>query len=317
MFQHGSLLPRHHVIATVHCFRRSRNLDRASVDDSAPATGCKRAVPPLLVACLSHLSHTYTKQCMLARSSLARLTISRHPNSRYRMPQLTLGSNLALSTEAPTPSPTKTASHARTTSTSTPFKYGEMAGTLAADLKKLGVDKGQANTSDKGGTVAGGEDRTAAHGEPTTAPKHQPEDEIKTENIDEKTKREASKGGRRHNPAKAKTTATAPTHEDVEMDDPDHAKAAGGAQGEADADGTPGNASAQHKAKKAKGGETGGEVETGKDVSGATGPRGKKRAPSEDEGGVAGERGKEGGAKKTKEVYYVRESRSALQATRG
>ncbi len=235
----------------------------------------------------------YRPHILLRSANNRPLRLPRKSLTTARMPQLTLGTNLSISTKAPTPSPRKTTAHSRTTlkgkpTPSTPLRYGEMESSLDTDIHKLGVEKSQVN-------LAGG------YGNKEGKPTHQPQDEIDTSKIDPKTKREAI--SKTAHPEKAKETAIAPTADDVDVDDPDHAIVGASAQFEADGHGST-NASKQHSQKRV--GTQVSEMQD-KDVSGK-GPRSKKRAPSEDEGGVAGQRGKgEGNGKKKKDAYYVRE----------
>jgi hypothetical protein len=210
----------------------------------------------------------------LLNKVLLRSANSLHPRRiALQMPQTTLGKGLKISSEPPSPAK---ASKPKNNSTLTP---------LPSDLETLGLRRTYLEHVHKETVEQGRKGNDEAKDRPS-------KEEIKKGlSAEADLQNSETKGSKR---SKKETSNYAPTKDDVDIEDPDHQEVAKEVQ-----DDIPslseqkalGNASISHTTGESENQPTA-NTETGNDVSGTKDGRGKKRAPSPDEGGAAGERGK-------------------------
>jgi hypothetical protein len=231
---------------------------------------------------------------LFVKTPLLRSAISLRPQrSVLAMPQTTLGKGLKISSEPPSPAKaTKPKNSSKLTpavaAAKTNGNQGRFSGkesSLTNDLEKLGLSRTYLEEVYQDSVEQGRKGNDEA--------KDRPSEEELTKGSKAEADLQASetKGSKR---SKNETSNYAPTKDDVDIQDPDHREVAKEVQDDIPSGSDQekvGNASLSHTTKGSKSGAEA-KSEAGTAVSGAKDGRGKKRAPSPDEGGAAGERGK-------------------------
>lgn len=208
------------------------------------------------------------------------------------MPQTTLGKGLKISSNPPSPSkPTRVKGSSKFTPAVAAAKangnQGKFSGkesSIKSDLEQLGLPA--TYLEDVYGEQV--EQGHKGNEEAKDVPK---KEEVKKGDKAEKDTKVEETGQEKK--SKKETSNYAPTKDDVDIEDPDHRAVEQDVQDDIPSPAQQketGNASVSH-VKSDKTGSTS-KQESGKDVSGMTDGKGKKRAPSPDEGGAMGDRGK-------------------------
>jgi hypothetical protein len=225
-------------------------------------------------------------------------------HNRIAMPQMTLGKSLGLSSAPPSPSkPTTPKKNSKLTpgvaaakANGSQGKFGGKESSIKDDLEKLGLSRDYLET---------------VHGE-SLEHGRKGNDEAKERPSDKEVKKgikAAKELGQSETPQgkkeKNKTSNYAPTKDDVDMEDPDRAGVIKEVQDDipdAEQQIKTGNASISQIKDQSPSHPV--KHEQGTEVSGTQEGRGKKRAASPSEGGVAGYRGESGSdPKKRKNAY--------------
>ena len=231
---------------------------------------------------------------ILGRSPLLRSAISLRPQRTVlAMPQTTLGKGLKISSQPPSPAKAPkpknnsklTPAVAAAKSNGNQGRFSGKESSLPNDLEKLGLSRTYLEELHQESVEQGRKGNDEAKDRPSR------EELKKGSNAEAELQASETKGSSR---SKNKTSNYAPTKDDVDIEDPGHQEVAKEVQDDIASSRDQqkvGNASVSRTTKESKSGSEA-KSETGTAVSGAKDGRGKKRAPSPDEGGAAGERGK-------------------------
>lgn len=231
---------------------------------------------------------------LLGKTTLLQSAISlRAQRTVLAMPQTTLGKGLKISSQPPSPAKaTKPKNSSKLTPAVAAAKVngnqGRFSGqesSLPNDLEKLGLSRIYLEEVHQESVEQGRKGNDEAKDRPS-------EEELKRGSKAEADLQASETKGSAG--SKNATSNYAPTKDDVDIEDPDHQEVAKQVQDDipsASEQERVGNASVSQTTRKS---ESRSEVksEAGTAVSGAKDGRGKKRAPSPEEGGAAGERGK-------------------------
>jgi hypothetical protein len=230
--------------------------------------------------------------CRGGRRILSINALSHSGRTQPVMPQTTLGRGLKLSSNPPSPSkPVKPKNNSKLTPAVAAAKangnQGKFAGkesSIKSDLELLGLPSTYLES------VYGEKIEQAHKGDDEVQDNPKVEEVQRGKEIEQDIKVGETNHDKR---AKDSISNYAPTKDDVDIEDPDHRAAERDVQGDIPSPGQQeetGNASMSHVKRDKK--ESTSKQESGNDVSGTDAGKGKKRAPSPDEGGAAGDRGK-------------------------
>jgi hypothetical protein len=208
------------------------------------------------------------------------------------MPQTTLGRGLKLSSNPPSPSkPAKiknsrklTPAVAAARANGNQGKFAGKESSMKSDLELLGLPSTYFEDVYGEKIEQGDKGNDEAKDEPK-------EEEVERgAGVEQNMRVDETDNAKK---AKNSTTNYAPTKDDVDIEDPDHRAVEKDVQEDIPSPGQQketGNASISHVKRGKK--DSTSKQESGNDVSGMDAGKGKKRAPSPDEGGAAGDRGK-------------------------